>query len=102
MRSLRGYRDSRFVGPVIALTNFEARWTFYRFRALHQGFGLIAVPFLDIGRVFDDVSGFSFKNWKRTQGGGFRIAWNEATIVMVDYGFSTEDSGLYINFNHIF
>jgi hypothetical protein len=101
-RTLRGFRDSRFVGPVIALTNYEVRWTFFRFRALGQGFGLIAVPFLDIGRVYDNVSSFNFTEWKRTQGGGLRIAWNEATIVMVDYGFSDEDAGLYVNFNHIF
>jgi hypothetical protein len=30
------------------------------------------------------------------------VAWNEATIIMVDYGFSSEGSGLYVNFNHIF
>jgi outer membrane protein assembly factor BamA len=101
-RTLRGFRDSRFVGPVIALTNYEVRWTFLRFRALDQTFGLIAVPFLDIGRVFDNVATTSFKDWKRTQGGGFRIAWNEATIIMADYGFSDEDAGLYVNFNHIF
>jgi Omp85 superfamily domain len=101
-RTLRGYRDSRFVGPVIALTNYEVRWTFLRFRALKQSFGLIAVPFLDIGRVFDNVSSTNFTEWKRTQGGGVRIAWNEATIIMVDYGFSDEDAGLYVNFNHIF
>lgn len=101
-RTLRGYRDSRFVGPVIALTNYELRWTFTRFKVLDQTFGLIAVPFLDIGRVFDDVASTNFKDWKRTQGGGLRIAWNEATIIMIDYGFSDEDAGLYVNFNHIF
>jgi hypothetical protein len=101
-RTLRGFRDSRFVGPVIALTNYEVRWTFARFRALNQGFALIAVPFLDIGRVFDNVSSTGLADWKRTQGGGLRIAWNESTIVMADYGFSDEDAGLYINFNHIF
>jgi Omp85 superfamily domain len=102
VRTLRGYRQDRFVGPIIALTNYEVRWTFTKFRALHQGFGLILVPFLDMGRVFDDVGQTSFAGWKRSQGMGFRVAWNEATIIMVDYGFSEEDSGLYINFNHIF
>jgi hypothetical protein len=33
---------------------------------------------------------------------GLRVAWNDATIVVVDYGRSSEDSGLYINFNHQF
>ncbi len=101
-RSLRGFKDSRFVGPVIVLANLELRWTFVRFKALAQSFGLMAVPFMDIGRVFDNVATTSLKDWKRTQGGGFRIAWNEATIIMADYGFSDEDAGLYVNFNHIF
>lgn len=101
-RTLRGYRQNRFVGPVIALTNYELRYTFLHFRVLQQGFALMAVPFLDIGRVFDNPKQTTLAGWKRTQGGGLRIGWNEATIIMMDYGFSDEDSGLYINFNHIF
>jgi hypothetical protein len=101
-RTLRGYDQDRFVGPIIVLTNYELRWTFLRFRVLKQGLGLIAVPFLDTGRVFDNVGQTSFADWKRAQGVGFRIAWNEATILMADYGVSSEGSGLYLNFNHIF
>jgi hypothetical protein len=102
LRTLRGYDQDRFVGPIIALANFELRWTFVRFRVLKQGIGLIAVPFLDTGRVFDNVQQTSLLDWKRTEGMGLRIAWNEATILMADYGFSSEGSALYLNFNHIF
>jgi hypothetical protein len=101
-RSLRGYRQNRFVGPVIALSNTEVRWTFLKFHAFKQGIALIAAPFMDIGRVFDNVGQTTVSDWKRTQGMGLRIAWNEATIIMIDYGFSDEDDGLYLNFNHIF
>lgn len=101
-RTLRGFRQNRFVGPVIVLTNYEVRWTFVHFRVLKQGISLMAVPFVDIGRVFDDVGQTALRGWKRTQGGGIRAAWNEATVIMFDYGFSDEDSGLYVNFNHIF
>lgn len=62
----------------------------------------MAVPFLDIGRVFDNVRQTTFAGWKRTQGGGLRVAWNEATIIMIELGVSEEGTGLYINFNHIF
>jgi hypothetical protein len=101
-RTLRGFRQNRFVGPIIALSNTEIRWTFVKFRVLRQGFALIAAPFVDIGRVFDNVGQTTFAGWQRSQGAGLRIAWNEATILMADYGFSDEDSGLYLNFNHIF
>jgi hypothetical protein len=101
-RTLRGYTQNRFVGPIIALTNFEVRWTFVKFHLIKQGIALIAAPFVDIGRVFDNVGQTTLAGWKRSQGAGLRIAWNEATIIMVDYGFSDEDDGLYLNFNHIF
>ncbi|HRI10867.1 MAG TPA: hypothetical protein PKW35_23775, partial [Nannocystaceae bacterium] len=65
-------------------------------------FGFILVPFVDLGGTFDKVSDTRLGALKRSQGGALRIAWNQATIVMLDYGFSDEDSGLYINFNHIF
>ena len=102
LRTLRGYAQDRFIGAMIVLTNYELRWTFLRFEVLRQKIGLIAVPFLDMGRVFDTVQQTSFAGWKRSEGGGLRISWNEATIIMVDYGVSDEDSGLYVNFNHIF
>jgi hypothetical protein len=55
-----------------------------------------------MGRVFDRVSETSLKHWARGQGAAFRVAWNEATIISMDYGFSEEDTGLYVTFNHIF
>ncbi len=102
VRTLRGYRQNRFVGPVMALTNLEVRWTIGHLQALDQDFGFILAPFVDLGRVFDRVADTSLARWKRSQGAGVRIAWNQATLIMVDYGVSSEDSGLYVNFNHIF
>ena len=102
LRTLRGFRQNRFVGPVLAMLNVELRWTFHHFNLWGQRFGLIAVPFVDTGRVFDSTSELSFQDWRRGQGLGLRMSWNLATIVSVDYGFSSEDTGLYINFGHQF
>jgi hypothetical protein len=102
LRTLRGFRDDRFVGHVMALTNYEVRWTFAQTRVLDQRLGFIVAPFLDMGRVFDAVRLTSLKAWNRDQGVGFRIAWNLSTIIMIDYGVSEEDTGFFINFNHIF
>ena len=102
LRTLRGFQQNRFVGPIMVLTNYEIRWTFVRFHLFEQGFALMAVPFLDIGRVFDEVKQTTLRGWKRTQGGGLRLAWHEATIIMADFGVSEEGTGLYVNFNHIF
>jgi hypothetical protein len=102
LKTLRGFAQNRFVGPVMALTNYEVRWTFVKFRVLKQGIALIAVPFVDMGRVFDDVGQTTLGGWKRTEGAGLHVAWNEATILIADYGFSEEGSAFYLNFNHMF
>jgi len=101
-RTLRGFRQDRFVGSVMTLGNAEVRWTWGHARLLGQRFGFIIVPFVDAGRPFDSLGGLSARNWQASYGGAFRIAWNQATLVTVDYGRSSEDAGLYVNFNHIF
>lgn len=101
-RTLRGFQQDRFVGHVMSLWNVELRWTYYRFVVLDQKFALMVVPFVDTGRVFSALSDFTLRGWKHGQGAGLRASWNQATVISVDYGFSSEDSGLYINFNHQF
>ncbi len=96
-RTMRGYRQDRFVGLVAAAASAEVRWTFAKFPVLHQHISLQIAPFVDTGRVFDDV-GFSFDQWRVSGGGGLRIGYNQSTIVMVDYGVSQEDTGLYVDF----
>jgi outer membrane protein assembly factor BamA len=70
VKTLRGYAQNRFVGPIIALTNYELGWTFLKFHLLKQEIALIAVPFVDMGRVFDDVGQTTLGGWKRAQGAG--------------------------------
>jgi hypothetical protein len=99
---MRGFRQDRFVGPVMGLLNGEVRWTFLRGTIWHQKLALIGVPFIDIGRPFDSLGDLTVRDWRLSYGGALRISWNLATIITVDYGISAEDTGFYINFNHIF
>jgi hypothetical protein len=62
----------------------------------------MVVPFVDAGRPYDSLGDLTYKDWQPTVGAGFRVSWNLATIAVIDYGISREDTGLYINFNHIF
>lgn len=101
-RTLRGFRQDRFVGSVMTLANVEARWTWGHAKVKGQRFAFMLVPFFDIGRPYDSLGDLTVRRWRSSYGGAFRIAWNLATIVTVDYGRSTEDTGFYINFNHIF
>jgi outer membrane protein assembly factor BamA len=100
-RTIRGYRQDRFIGPVAAAATAEIRWTFVRFDLLRQHFSLQIAPFVDTGRVFDRV-GLSFDDWKVAGGGGLRIGWNRSTIIMFDFGASREDTGFYVDFGMMF
>lgn len=102
LRSLRGYKENRFVANNIALANLELRWTMFDFTVLGQHFAPILVPFFDIGSAFDQPKDISTSAWRYAYGAGLRIAWNQATIIMVDYAMSKEDSNMFINFSHIF
>jgi hypothetical protein len=101
-RTLRGYRQDRFVGRTMAAATAELRWTFTRFILAKQKFALIAVPFFDLGRSFDNARALTLSDWRRGYGGALRISWNLATVITIDYGRSVEDTGLYINFKHMF
>jgi hypothetical protein len=101
-RTLRGFRQDRFVGSVMTVANAELRWTFGHVSVLGQRFGFILVPFFDVGRPFDALGELSLGDWRTSYGGALRIAWNLATIGTIDYGISSEDTGFYVNFNHIF
>jgi outer membrane protein assembly factor BamA len=101
-RTLRGFRQDRFVGSVMTVANAELRWTFGHASAWGQRFGFIVAPFFDVGRPYDSLGQLSLRDWRPSYGGAFRVAWNLATVVTVDYGRSSEDTGFYVNFNHIF
>lgn len=101
-RTLRGYRQDRFVGSVMTAANAELRWTFGHLEVKGQRFGFIAVPFVDAGRPYDALGQLTLRDWRPSLGGALRIAWNLATLVTIDYGVSSEDTGFYVNFNHIF
>ncbi len=102
LRTIRGYKQDRFVGRAMTLANLEVRWRFVELDARGQHFGLMLVPFVDAGRVFDAWDDFAFAKFRSGEGAGLRIAWNQATIIVADFGVSREGSSLYINFDHPF
>lgn len=101
-RSLRGFREARFMAPTIALINLEMRARFYDFDLWNQHITLGATPFFDLGSVWDDFDKMTFKNWKGNPGIGARIGWNQSTILRLDYAHSEEGGQVFFGFNHIF
>jgi outer membrane protein assembly factor BamA len=101
--TLRGYKQSRFLGRLMDFSNLELRTRFAQFDIFKQNIALSAVPFFDIGGVWDSFSTlYQFQNYRYDEGLGLRIAWNVTTILRFDYAISKEDNQFFFNFNHAF
>src|SRR5207253_1797893 len=94
-RTLRGFRQDRFVGSVYTLANVEARWTWGHACLWRQKLAFMIVPFFDVGRPYDSLGDLTWRSWRSSYGGAFRVSWNLATVITVDYGKSSEDTGFY-------
>jgi len=101
-RTMRGFRQDRFVGYLEALANAELRWTFARTTIRRQRFAFIAVPFFDYGRTFDAARELSLRGFRPSYGGALRVSWNLSTIGTFEYGISGEGTAFYANFGHMF
>ena len=102
LETLRGFRRDRFIGEAGALLNVEARWSITEWEIWRQHLRPSLVPFLDTGRVFDDVGATTFRGWRVGYGAGLRLAWNLATVIRFDFGLSGEDQLFYLDIGHQF
>jgi outer membrane protein assembly factor BamA len=100
-RTLRGYKQSRFLGRTMYFSNFELRWRFAQTRWFKQHLEFSVVPFYDIGGVWDDLN-LGTTNLRYSRGMGLRIAWNESTVLRFDYAVSKEDQQFFFNLAHTF
>jgi hypothetical protein len=101
-RSVRGFREARFLAPTVALVNLEMRVRLLDFKVLRQHFALGITPFYDFGSVWDRPADINFQKWIGAPGLGGRIAWNQSTVIRLDYATSREGSQLFFGFGHIF
>ena len=104
-QTLRGFKQSRFLGRVMFFNNLELRYRFGEFDFLNQHLAFSAVPFFDFGAVWDSGSSMlsqSVKNLRSNEGLGLRIAWNVNTILRFDYAISKEDKQFFFQIGHCF
>jgi len=100
----RGFRQNRFVSPLVTTATFELRTTVARFSLWNQKLALMIAPFVDIGTVYDSFHAVAPATTilKAGYGGGLRVAWNQSTIILADLAFSKEDDGFYFYVEHTY
>lgn len=102
VRTLRGYRQNRFVAPVMGWANLEIRWQFATIRTKENMFTFSLVPFYDVGKVWDRPKDMDLMGYAHSFGLGLRSIWNQATVIIFDYAVSREDRQFFIDFGHVF
>ena len=102
LRTMRGYKQSRFLGRLMNFGNLELRCRFAEAKFLDQHFAFSAVPFVDAGGVWDNLKDYNSANYRVSEGMGLRIAWNVNTILLFDYAVSKEDNQFFFNLGHMF
>lgn len=101
-RSVRGFREARFLAPTVGLVNLEMRARLHDFTAFNQHFALGITPFYDFGTVWEGIRDVSLTEFRGAPGIGGRIAWNQSTILRLDYAQSREGGQFFFGFGHIF
>jgi outer membrane protein assembly factor BamA len=101
--TLRGYKQSRFLARVMGFGNFELRGRFAQCNIFKQHLAFSAVPFFDVGGVWDNLSRLNHtENLRYSEGLGLRIAWNVNTILRFDYAISQEDHQFFFSLKQAF
>lgn len=101
-QSLRGHRANRFLARSLWFANVELRVRIAEVAFWKQRFGFSLAPFFDAGTVRDRWQDLDLAHTRTSYGAGMRIAWNQSTIIFLDYGVSPEDQLLFFGIGQVF
>lgn len=101
-QSLRGYRPNRFLARAMWFANIELRIRLVDLSLGSEHFGIGIAPFFDVGTVRDNWLALNFERLRFSYGAGLRIAWNQSTMISLDYGHSSEDDLVFFGLGQAF
>ncbi len=101
-QSLRGFKSRRYQDNIKFITLTELRYNLRRFEVFSQALELIAMAFLDSGRVWRRWSDLSLHDLHLTQGLGVWLNWNNSMILRLDLGRSSEGWSPYLRLSTAF
>jgi outer membrane protein assembly factor BamA len=91
--TLRGYSQDRFLDKARCVVNLEARMTIV--------WRIGAVAGWDAGNVWDSLGKLGVAHWVSNPTVGVRLLMDNF-VARLDVGFSSETTGLYLNFGQLF
>lgn len=90
--TLRSYGTNRFFGNTLLLFNVEYRYAIWEYKELQ----LDAVPFVDVGQVFDEWSRFQFRDFKESYGLEFRLYVARTSLLNISVAKGDEGTNFFV------
>jgi hypothetical protein len=102
--TVRGLRQSEYIGRTKTIANAEVRWQFAEIDVLRERVRLSIVTFADAGRVWQGVDppGLAALGVHVGVGGGLRIAWGKLVVLRADVAYAEGSTGVYADFGNVF
>jgi outer membrane protein assembly factor BamA len=99
--TLRGFSQGRFIGEGRVLLNLEARIRLFALRIFGVAAEFQAAPFIDIGRVFDQVQDLQGR-LEVTPGLGLRGLVVPSVVGHIEVGVSREGPAIFVGLDYPF
>lgn len=99
---LRGYQSNRFIDQLKLAIGWELRWETLTFEWAKQRLEFVLVPWVDLGRVWNELLPLKWGTLHASTGWGTRITWNNRFIIRSDFAMTPEGSALYVELGHSF
>ena len=90
--TLRSYTTNSFYGNALLLFNLEYRYAIWEYKELQ----LDAVPFFDIGQVFEDWSSFQFRDFNESYGLELRLYVARVSLLHVSLAHGDEGTNFFV------
>lgn len=98
----RGFQSNRFIDHIKFALGWELRWKAMTFSWAKQKLEIVLVPWIDLGRVWNELLPLKLGTIHASTGWGTRITWNDRFIVRSDFAVTQEGSALYVELGHSF
>ena len=96
--TVRGLRQSEYIGHGKAIANAEVRWRFATVHVWGRDVRFSSVAFADAGAVWSPGA----PTLHPGTGGGLRIAWGKLVVLRADAAYAEGGVRVYADFRHVF
>ena len=102
VNTLRGFSKNRFFGDARLLANLEARTKLFTLRLFGVTTEFEAAPFVDVGKVFNNLDQLTHGGFEVTPGIGFRGLAPPSVVGHVEIGVSREGPAIFVGLDYPF